>query len=62
MYPKRLLYFHTIFLNPNCSQKDIGANFHCRALFQLDDYLSDKCGTKGAVDYDVPCASSISDD
>ena len=62
MYPKRFLYFHTIFLNPNCFQKDIGVNFYCRALFQLNDYPSDKCGAKRAVDYDVPHASSISDD
>ena len=62
MYPKSLLYFHTIFLNPNCFQKDIGVNFYCRAPFQLDDYLSDECGAKRAVDYDVPHASSISDD
>ena len=58
MYPKRLLYFHTIFLNPNCFQKDIGVNFYCRAPFQLDDYPS----AKRAVGYDVPRASSISDD
>ena len=62
MYPKRLLHFHTIILNLNCFQKNIGINFYCRAPFQLNDYPSDKCGTKRAVDYDVPCASSISDD
>ena len=62
MYPKRLLYFYTIILNPNCFQKDIGVNFYCRALFQLNDYLSDKCGAKRAVDSDAPRASNISDD
>ena len=31
---KRLLYFHIIILNLNCSQKDIGVNFYCRAPFQ----------------------------
>ena len=46
MYPKRLLYFHTIILSLNCFQKDIGINFYCRAPFQLDNYPSDKCGTK----------------
>ena len=63
IYPKRFLYFYIIcfYFNPNCFQWDIGVNFHCRALFQLDDYLSDKCGAKKASDYDVPCASSISD-
>ena len=62
MYSKRSLYFHTIFLNPNFFQKNVGINFYCRAPFQLDDYPSDKCGAKRAVDYDVPHASSISDD
>ena len=36
--------------------------FYCRAPFQLNDYPSDKCDMKKAVDYDVPCASSINDD
>ena len=36
--------------------------FIVESLVQLDDYLSDKCGAKRAVDYDVPHASSISDD
>ena len=62
MYSKRLLHFHTIILNLNYFQKDIGINFYCRAPFQLDNYPSDKCGAKRAVDYDVPHASSISDD
>ena len=62
MYSKRLLHFHTIILNLNCLQKDIGINFYCRAAFQLDNYPSDKCGAKRAVDYDDPHASSISDD
>ena len=41
---------------------DIGVNFCCRALFQLDSYLSDKCCEKRGNDYDVPHATSISDD
>ena len=59
---KRLLHFHIIILNLNCFKKDIGINFYCRAPFQLNNYPSDKCGTKRAVDYDVPHASSINDD
>ena len=59
---KRLLYFHIIILNLNCSQKDIGVNFYCRAPFQFNDYPSDKHNVKKVVDYDVPCASSIKDD
>ena len=62
MYSERLLHFHTIILNLNCFQKYIGINFYCRAPFQLDNYPFDKCGAKRAVDYDVPHASSISDD
>ena len=62
MYLKGLLHFHTIILNLNCFQKDIGINFYCRAPFQLNDYPSDKCGVKRAVDYNVPHASSISND
>ena len=54
MYSKRLLYFHTIILSLICFQKNIGINFYCRAPFQLNDYPSDKCGVKRAVDYDVP--------
>ena len=61
-YSKRLLHFHITILNLNCSQKDIAINFYCRAPFQLDNYLSDKCGTKKAIDYDVPHTSSINDD
>ena len=61
-YPKRFLHFHITILNLNCFQKDIGINFYCRALFQLNNYSSGKCGTKKAVDYDVPRASSINDD
>ena len=56
------LYFYTIFLNSNCLQRNIGVNFYCRAPFQLNSYLSDKCCAKRAVDYDVPHASSIIDD
>ena len=62
MYPRRLLHFYTIILNPNCFQRNIGVNFYCRAPFQLNNYPSDKCGAKRAVDYDVSHASSISDD
>ena len=63
IYSKRFLYFHTIFLNPNCFQRDIGVNFCCRALFQLDMITClISAGAKRAIDYDVPHASSISDD
>ena len=41
---------------------DIGVNFCCRAPFQLDGYLSNKCCEKRADGYDVPHATSISDD
>ena len=61
-YPKRFLHFHITILNLNCFQKDIDINFYCRTPFQLNDYPSNKCGTKKAVDYDVPHASSINDD
>ena len=60
-YPERLLNFHITILNLNCSQKEIGINFYCRSPFQLNDCPSDKCNMKKAVDYDVPCASSIND-
>ena len=59
---KRLLHFHITILNLNCSQKETGINFYCRAPFQPKDYPSDKCSVKKAVDYDVPHASSINDD
>ena len=61
-YLKRLLYFLITILSLNCSQKDIGINFHCRAPFQSNDYPSDKHNVKKAVDYDIPHASSINDD
>ena len=60
--PKRLLHFHTIIVNLNCFQKDIGINIYCRAPFQLNDYPSNKYNVKKVVDYDVPHASSINDD
>ena len=41
---------------------DNGVNFCCRALFQFAGYLSDKCHEKRANGYDVPWATSISDD
>ena len=59
---KRFLYFYTVFSKPNCLQKDTGVNFCYRALFQLTGYLSDKCHEKRADGYDVPQATSISDD
>ena len=57
-----MLYFLITILSLNCSQKDTGINFYCRAPFQLNDCLSDKHNVKKVVDYDVPHASSINDD
>ena len=57
-----LLCSHMI-LNLNCSQKDIGINFYCRAPpFHFNDYPSDKHNVKEVIDHDVPHASSINDD
>ena len=61
-YLKRLLYFLITILSLNCSQKDIGIIFHCRAPFQFSNFPSDEHNVKKAVDYDVPCVSSINDD
>ena len=46
---KRLLCFHIIISNSNCSQKDIGINFYCRAPFQFNDYPSNKHNMKKVV-------------
>ena len=59
---KVVIFLYNNSLNLNCSQKDIGVKFFCRAPFQFNDYPSDKHNVKKVVDYDVPHTSNINDD